>query len=368
MFGSTTIEVFIGMIVVFIFVSTICTAIREGIESKLKTRAAYLEQGIRQLLNDSNGTQLAKDFYEHPLIASLFDGDYTSRAYNGNAGLLATGRNMPSYIPSKNFARALMDMAATGKSQGTFNAESDAPVVSLAAIRQNISDLGDSKVQRALLNAVDMAQGDLNKAQENIENWFNSTMDRVSGWYKRSTQWIIFVIALFVAISMNIDTITIVNYLMESDTARKVMIGHAEAIQGGATVDYDVAKAALENYNLPIGWKNLSFDFKGGWYLFLTMLMGWMITALAATLGAPYWFDMLNKVMVIRSTVKPHEKSPEEDSQDARASKSPAVIGAANTAVASNTGATYHPAHEDCCALNFGSETADEELPESKGG
>jgi len=40
------------------------------------------------------------------------------------------------------------------------------------------------------------------------------------------------------------------------------------------------------------------------------------MTAFAATLGAPFWFDVLNKVMVIRSTVKPHEKSPEEASED----------------------------------------------------
>jgi hypothetical protein len=48
----------------------------------------------------------------------------------------------------------------------------------------------------------------------------------------------------------------------------------------------------------------------------LIALVGWFITALAATLGAPFWFDVLNKVMVIRSTVKPKEKSPDEASED----------------------------------------------------
>ena len=45
-------------------------------------------------------------------------------------------------------------------------------------------------------------------------------------------------------------------------------------------------------------------------------IIGWLITALAVSLGAPFWFDLLNKFMVIRSTVKPHEKSPEEASED----------------------------------------------------
>ena len=46
------------------------------------------------------------------------------------------------------------------------------------------------------------------------------------------------------------------------------------------------------------------------------MLIGWLITAFAATLGAPFWFDTLNKIMVIRSTVKPTEKSLPEGSED----------------------------------------------------
>jgi hypothetical protein len=44
--------------------------------------------------------------------------------------------------------------------------------------------------------------------------------------------------------------------------------------------------------------------------------LGWLVTALAIMLGAPFWFDVLNKFVVVRSTVKPHEKSPEEASED----------------------------------------------------
>jgi hypothetical protein len=56
----------------------------------------------------------------------------------------------------------------------------------------------------------------------------------------------------------------------------------------------------------------------GGRYIPAILLtgLGWLCTALAVMLGAPFWFDVLNKVMVIRSTVKPHEKSKEEASED----------------------------------------------------
>lgn len=82
MFGSQILEVAIGIIFIFILVSIICSSIREGVEAWLKSRAAYLEFGIRQLLNDKKAQGLAKSFYEHPLIASLYSGDYTRDPIN----------------------------------------------------------------------------------------------------------------------------------------------------------------------------------------------------------------------------------------------------------------------------------------------
>jgi len=53
------------------------------------------------------------------------------------------------------------------------------------------------------------------------------------------------------------------------------------------------------------------------------LVAGWLMTALAITLGAPFWFDILNTMMVVRSTVKPAEKSPTEGSKDAKVSNDP---------------------------------------------
>jgi hypothetical protein len=61
-------------------------------------------------------------------------------------------------------------------------------------------------------------------------------------------------------------------------------------------------------------------------------VLGWLLTALAVMLGAPLWFDVLNQIMVIRSTVKPHEKSGEEASMDRQgqpAPQQPVVVAAA---------------------------------------
>src|SRR5207248_2780133 len=144
-----------------------------------------LEHGIRQLLDDKSGTGLAKLLYEHPLINGLYNDDYTPGKNKVKPGTFAKGKNLPSYITARNFSMALMEIAARGPQGDDVSQTTGAPVITLDAIRRNVSSMGNSKIQRILLQAVDTAQGDINKAQASIETWFNSGMDRVSGWYKR---------------------------------------------------------------------------------------------------------------------------------------------------------------------------------------
>jgi len=77
--------------------------------------------------------------------------------------------------------------------------------------------------------------------------------------------------------------------------------------------------AEIKKLGLPIGWTRAEGDPRSlniSWQGWLLRIIGWLVTALALSLGAPFWFDMLNKFIVVRSTVKPKEKSPEEKSKD----------------------------------------------------
>src|SRR4051794_22493747 len=76
MLGSDMIEVGIGLTLLFLLMSLICTAVREVIEGLLKSRAKDLEQGIRELLNDKKGEGLTTQLFNHPLLSSLFTGSY----------------------------------------------------------------------------------------------------------------------------------------------------------------------------------------------------------------------------------------------------------------------------------------------------
>ncbi|SDH32632.1 hypothetical protein [Chitinophaga filiformis] len=395
MFNSVILEVAIGIIFLFGLVSMICSAIREGIEAITKTRAAYLERGIRELLHDRDAQNVAKSFFEHPMINSLFTADYTPGKNTKQPGLLDLGKRLPSYIPSKNFALALMDIAARGSKNNAVSSDPNAVEMSIASIRANILNIQNIPVQRAMLTALDTAQGDLDRLQQNLEKWFDSSMDRVSGWYKRSTQWILFIIGLVVAVGLNINTIKIADYLFRNDDARKLIVAQAENASKDATFtqqSYDQAKANLDALQLPIGWANginPEPDHSNSvfWNGFFIYLLGWLLTAFAATLGAPFWFDMLNKIMVIRGTVKPSEKSPEEGSEDRQNDKPNTVTiqlaganGVDGTHVikpsngngvkpAPQEGAVMDPESDvDTCVLETEGITSDEDLPQAEGG
>src|SRR5688572_23992921 len=159
MFGSTILEVAIGLIFVYSLLSLICTAINEMIEAKLKMRAVDLERGMREMLNDEN-YDLVRRLYNHPLISSLFEGKYDEAK---------KAKKLPSYIPARNFTLAMMDMvvpAETASTRGPAKASgatgATAPVfgdkgtsaasTSIKALRDAIGTFAaDEKVKQALM-------------------------------------------------------------------------------------------------------------------------------------------------------------------------------------------------------------------------
>jgi hypothetical protein len=192
-------------------------------------------------------------------------------------------------------------------------------------------------------------------------------------------QFVLLIIGTVVAVFINVDTLSIINTLSNSSAIRAAVVNAAERharenprplpladAEGGAQTDpsqagepanpenqlttdvlasVETVSKQLGALGLPLGWRYLDSD-PGGpdegfnaktagdqrryrienriwpttpaeWQdQLLTHLLGWLLTAFAMSFGAPFWFDTLNKIMVIRSTVKPREKSGEEGSED----------------------------------------------------
>ncbi len=355
MFSTAILDVAVGMIFIYLLLSLLCSATNELIELLLKKRATDLERGIRELLEpetDSGTAGLVKELYDHPLVNGLFEGTYEKSGIASGVRYLK-GTKLPSYIPSRNFALALMDLVAPATGTAiTSPPTTPGGVAQLAALRDGLKDFAvkypkAKKSVTALTALIDSAGDDVTRARLNIEDWFNSSMDRVSGWYKRRSHTVILILGLLVAFAVNADSVLIVRKLAADRALRESMVAAAESYaaehakagtSGGASVTTPCASAVnttdqtpewklkraqcqLESLGLPIGWGSqtdprLSW-YKSNWSSRLgDHLFGWLLTALAISLGAPFWFDLLNKFIVIRSTVKPKEKSREEKSKD----------------------------------------------------
>lgn len=317
MFGSQILEVGIGLILVFLLVSLILTAVREAIESFTRTRARDLELAIAELLGDREGTGLRKRLYEHPLVYSLFPGGITPTKFNHEGKVVSRVSNkLPAYIPREVFAAALQDILKDPD-----------------ALKASGGD--DSHVGTAYQALLDVAGGDADRARKGIERWFDASMDRAAGWFKRRTHRMLFVLGAAIALLLNINAIAIADYLATNETARARLVEVArQAEPAGADKDDEHALARqvdreVRAVGLPIGWDKVQLErtrraFSDNWlWALVSLIAGYAIVGFAATLGAPFWFDLLGKFMVVRSTVKPTEKSPDEVSKDGGTGGSP---------------------------------------------
>ena len=347
MFGSTILEVAIGLLFVYLLLSLLCSAVGEYIEAKFNNRAKYLKEGITLLLNDTAGCgiDLASQLYAHGLVRPFY----------------RDGTKLPSYIPSRTFALALWNMAsavaAGDKPGGDAGGAAPGVTADLKAVRAAVaSHLPNRELRSALLTLIDEAQGDVEKARRNIEEWYDGMMDRVSGWYKRRTTVLMLLLGFVVAAVVNADTINIANTLARDGALRSSLVAAAEqrmrtplpattAVGTPGEVDAQATRNLQSAYNelnalgLPIGWTRATPsnrddrrrvpDTFGDFFL---KLVGILVTGFAISQGAPFWFDVLNKFMVVRSTVKPSEKSGEQPSKDRPAPQTEIETGEAQKA------------------------------------
>jgi hypothetical protein len=260
MFGSTALDVAVGLAFLYFVLGAICSHINELLAGLFSWRATYLEQGIRTLLADP---ALANKVWDHPLVRGL-------------AG--KPGRD-PSYIPAQTFSLALFDALAPAPGTGP----------TFAGAQSAVTALPDSSTKQALQTILGHAQQSVATARTGVEDWYNAAMDRVSGVYKRRVQLVTLALSLFVAVGLGVDSVAIAQSLWQEPAVRAAV---NSAAQGPAATTYEDPIATLTQFDLPLGWSfpPATID---GWIL---KIVGLAITTGAISLGAPFWFDILKKL------------------------------------------------------------------------
>jgi len=240
--------------------------------------------------------------------------------------LPSTRRRLPSYISAKSISEAVIDLLVPD-ADGT---------TTMSTIQDSLDRLPEGWPFRTSLQSLATNAGsDITRFRTSIESWYNDHMDRVSGWYKRHVAKITITVGAILVILLNINTITIGRTLYSNSvvgTAVSTVAAHnstcrADNQQCLATLQADLSAATQAG--LPVGWPTVSACLmkgascswwqqrgilapKGssGWQLVL-VIIGFLLTILALTPGAQFWFGLLVKLGAIRSTgPKPPAPAP----------------------------------------------------------
>jgi hypothetical protein len=308
--GGPALEVAIGLAFVFFLLSTLVSAITEGLAWVTKQRAKQLERGLTGLLGDN---KVARKIFNHALVQS--DARTPETLQMKRRLPWEKKKQRPSYVSARNFSLALIDTLAT---RGETSDDR------LEAVKSGAKDLGrddhhgdGGEALEAQLAALlgDSAVTELRHFRDAAEEWFDDAMDRVSGWYKRWSQRVTCVLALAVAIGLNASAIVIAERLADEPTVRAAVVSRAETAArketGGAKAAGRKAEKAaneLKALELPLLWPHGLFSGVDG-----ATVVGWLITAIAISLGAPFWFDALGKLARLRTTGKKPKPEPEPE-------------------------------------------------------
>lgn len=324
-------DIAIALVFVYLLMALVCSTVNESIAGVINSRGKTLEKGIMSLLHDPD---LKAKFYAHPLIQGMQD----------------DANRLPSYIASNKFALAMMDIL-TGP-----NAAANDP----AALRAGVNSLTHAAAKTALAAVLDNPSYATD--QQRLQAWYEQSMNRVSGWYKRTSQIRVYVLAAAVTIFMNADSLKILTTLWNNPTLSAVLVEDAkDRLQKGRPDAENQPMVTYDNPNDPTastptaiperdiitknekqllgqitGWQG---DWYTDWpehktagfwswilYLLKDRVGGWLITILAVSLGAPFWFDTLSKFMNVRNAGKPPDQNTQPVTTTTEVVNSPGVV------------------------------------------
>lgn len=425
MTGNVALDVVIGLVFIFLLYSLLASILAEMVTSLLGLRARNLHKAITRMLENDYPDYIPKKdyrvtrflakpidllndfiesfkrffnlsvphstekFYEHPLIKYSSSDKFNSK---------------PSYLSPQDFSKIIIDSLKGKNVQGSELQKVQSGLTELEKNNSEIAQLESQLLQEtdktnktklkadikkleqntfftkdtlALIQSfLEDAQNDLDKFRNRLETWFDSTMERSKGWFKKTNQTVLLVIGFGIAMLFNVNTIEISSKLINDKEAREQMValattyveeqnGKAPIIDSSTVeklkkeIEVEIKKTdEILGYHLPdeievesivrlngnyaklnsdqavLNQKYL-VDFKtveqaslakdiyyvdednieqcksakippivylSCWKQFYKNFWGYLITALAVSLGANFWFDLLNKLVKLRSS------------------------------------------------------------------
>ncbi|MDQ6886071.1 MAG: hypothetical protein M3068_02130 [Gemmatimonadota bacterium] len=284
-------DVVVGIVLVYLLLGLCCMTATEAIARLLRARSRTLFVAIRRMLEGGarvrHGDQRlapsvgVEALYAHPLILGLEEPR-------------SPGRPRPAHIPPRLFALALLDLIAPVDVRRPHG---------MAEIRAAATQLPEP-LRRPMLLLIDEAAGDLAALRAGIERWFDDVMARTSATYRRWAQSVAVAVAFGLTLLTNADTLALARSLAASSALRGAAVAIATSLPRAALpIPASQAIALLDSLvtrGLPVGW---SASTAGAGVA--AHAGGLLITTLAVSLGAPFWFAVLEGLAGVRAAANP---------------------------------------------------------------
>ena len=279
--NSSLIDVAIGLFLVYFVFSTACTVLTEWWSRLNTARPRHLQRFLGEMLGSSQWSE--NTFYKHPLMEAL----RTERLRLGSG---TTQMRLPSYIPEKVFALTLIDLAFLEQSAHHLEIAGGIP----------------ERLKTTLHALTNCTRNSCQHTQDRLERWFSDSMGRLSGRYRRYAQTVVLIAAATITVSMNVDTVLLArNFSLFPARAQAAVtmatrVDHAIGWQRAGSDE--PASAAFRKVDLPLGWPDPAWPPANGNYFFYALgkAAGWILSIFALSLGAPFWFDTLGRIVNLR--------------------------------------------------------------------
>lgn len=342
------IEVVISLALVYFVISTAISGVLEALNKWLNKRGKFLQHAIEKTLNDPQNKNWGDLLYNHPVVDGLKK-DYKS---------------LPSYISSDLFSTGIIDVIVNeSKKTEVINSKPGEVEIIEKLPHDNIFDNFKEGLKslkhsdfKVLMNSLTNESSGFIDLKETIAKWFDDYMDRASGWFKWKMKKYTLYLSIVVTVFFNIDSIDIIKTIWHSDRTRLELVNKAtitiweqnnlknaesnfNSFAEGDTVQADTLSiqahlkeltetldtipSFLGYYELPFGWESKA-DFGNGNMknieyagdilrsISLMRILGWLLTILALSLGAPFWFNLMNTFVNMRNAGKKPDSSKDK--------------------------------------------------------
>jgi hypothetical protein len=241
MFSNVALDVFIGLVFIYLLYSLLATILQEMLARWLNLRGRMLQKAIRRMLEDDNknykytitnavveiwsslvrffnpdfhsNSSFTKAFFKYPTIKYLAQSSWNSK---------------PAYISANDFSTTLIHLLLGEHYDDTMPRISLVREVLFSTLQFQPLNGQPTAIDAETLNHLQKlfldSNNDIDRFGNLLENWFNNTMDRANGWYKSQSRFMLFFLGLFLAYKFNVDTIAIYNLLAKDKIARENMV------------------------------------------------------------------------------------------------------------------------------------------------